>query len=72
MAGAASAWAVLGLIERAIHYAVAVASETEADMLVREFLAFELSRLLGAAPPRILTNGDYLRRKALLSVGAGA
>lgn len=45
--GPVSAWAVLGMIERAIHYAVAVAPEAETGGLAREFLALELSGLFG-------------------------
>ena len=54
--GAASAWAVLGLIERAIHYAVVVAPEADVDALVREFLVLELSGVLGAGA--VTTSGQ--------------
>mgnify|MGYP002477334049 CR=1 FL=1 len=42
----ASAWGVLGLIERAIHYAVVVNPDVEVDTLAHEFLQIELSGLL--------------------------
>ena len=48
--GAATAWAVLGMIERAIHYAIAVAPDAPAEVLAAEFLALELTGL-GQAPP---------------------
>lgn len=44
----ASAWVVLGIIERAIHYSVVVNPEADIDALVDEFLRFELTGLLGA------------------------
>ena len=44
----ASAWAVLGIIERAIHYSVVVKPEAEIDALADEFLRLELTGLLGA------------------------
>lgn len=44
----ASSWVILGLIERAIHYAVAVGPEVEVDTLVDEFLQLELNGLLGS------------------------
>ncbi|GHB45997.1 putative transcriptional regulator, TetR family protein [Pseudovibrio japonicus] len=43
----ASAWGILGLIERAIHYAVVVNPEAEVDTLAHEFLQIELNGLLG-------------------------
>tara|TARA_R110002072_G_scaffold51291_15_gene137571 strand:+ start:517 stop:1137 length:621 start_codon:yes stop_codon:yes gene_type:complete len=48
--GAASAWAILGLIERAVHYAVTVAPEREIATLAQEFLALELTGLVGIGP----------------------
>ena len=55
--GAASAWAVLGLLERAIHYAVTIAPDADTDALAREFLALELTGFLGADPGT--TNPDH-------------
>tara|TARA_R110000787_G_scaffold211281_3_gene321146 strand:+ start:95823 stop:96455 length:633 start_codon:yes stop_codon:yes gene_type:complete len=46
--GAASAWAVLGLIERAIYYAISVEPEAHADTLAEEFLSLELAGLCSA------------------------
>ncbi len=46
---AATAWVVLGIIERAIHYAVVVDPEADVDGLVDTFLRIELSGLLGSA-----------------------
>ena len=48
--GAATGWAVLGMIERAIHYALTVAPDAPANVLAVEFLALELSGL-GLGPP---------------------
>lgn len=45
--GAPTAWAVLGLIERAVHYAVVIAPDADPGPLVEEFLALELG---GIAP----------------------
>ena len=42
-----AAWVVLGIIERAIHYAVEVDPEADVAKLVDEFLRLELSGLLG-------------------------
>ena len=44
----ASAWALLGMLERAIHYAVVVNPAADIDALAEEFLRFELTGLLGA------------------------
>jgi|TARA_R110002072_G_scaffold148389_2_gene295858 AcrR family transcriptional regulator len=43
----ASAWAIFGLIERAIHYAVVVNREIEVEALADEMLQLELTGLLG-------------------------
>ncbi len=45
---APTAWVVLGIIERAIHYTVVVDPEADVDKLVDEFLRLELSGLLGS------------------------
>ena len=45
---APAAWVVLGIIERAIHYAVVVDPEADADKLVDEFLRLELGGLFGS------------------------
>jgi AcrR family transcriptional regulator len=43
-----AAWVVLGIIERAIHYAVVIDPDADADRLVDEFLRMELGGLLGS------------------------
>jgi AcrR family transcriptional regulator len=45
---AAASWAVLGIIERAIHYAVVVDPHADAAKLSDVFLSLELGGLLGA------------------------
>ncbi len=42
-----AAWVVLGIIERAIHYSIAVDPEADTDELVDVFLGLELGGLLG-------------------------
>jgi len=48
--GPASAWAALGLIERAIYYAISIDPDKDAGALAQEFLSLELSGLCGANP----------------------
>tara|TARA_B100001939_G_scaffold86036_1_gene73648 strand:+ start:3088 stop:3729 length:642 start_codon:yes stop_codon:yes gene_type:complete len=43
----ATAWVVLGMIERAIHYAVSLNPQADVDRLADEFLSIELGGLLG-------------------------
>ena len=44
---APTSWAVLGIIERAIHYAVVIDPETDVDTLADAFVRMELGGLLG-------------------------
>jgi len=48
---ALAAWVVIGMLERAVHYAVFVAPQADLDAIVRNLVTFELSGL-ALAPPK--------------------
>lgn len=51
-----AAWVILGMVERAIHYAVFVAPEADLDLISDDLVRFELGGLL--ADPTLLQDRD--------------